>query len=69
MPCAPGKRCKPGSPIPLASLVTADPELLAYLPAASISELLDASQHLGDAPQRARRLAQALRQAVIVTEK
>jgi adenylosuccinate lyase len=58
-----------GQPNPLASLVTADPELLAYLPAASISELLDASQHLGDAPQRARRLAQALRQAVIVTEK
>ena len=53
-----------GQPGELAADVAADPGLLAYLPAEQLMALMEASHHLGDAPQRARLLAQALRQAV-----
>jgi adenylosuccinate lyase len=51
-----------GSPNNLAESVTADAAFQSYLPAHSLRSLLDARQHLGDAPQRARALAAVLRQ-------
>ncbi len=53
-----------GHPGDLALRVTGDPALQAYLPAETLAALMDASHHLGDAPQRARLLAQSLRQAI-----
>jgi adenylosuccinate lyase len=50
-----------GDPNPLAALIAADPDLLAYLPADELGELMDAGQYVGDAPQRARSLAVQLR--------
>jgi adenylosuccinate lyase len=48
----------------LADRLAADPDLLQYLPEAEIHLLMDASQYVGDAPQRARSLASQIRQAV-----
>jgi adenylosuccinate lyase len=42
-----------GEPNPLATLLTADPLLIALLPTLEIAALLDASEHVGDAPLRA----------------
>ena len=49
-----------GTSNPLEELLTADAELLVYLPAEEIVCLLDASTHLGDAPQRALALAEQI---------
>jgi adenylosuccinate lyase len=46
-----------GQPNPLTDRLAADPDLLLYLPEAEIRLLMDASQYVGDAPQRARSLA------------
>ncbi len=53
-----------GEPNPLAARLAADPALLAYLPAARLGELMDASHHLGDAPQRARALARQVQMMI-----
>jgi adenylosuccinate lyase len=53
-----------GRPHNLIESLAADPDLLRYLPAAEIRALMDASQHLGDAPQRARQVAAAVRAAL-----
>jgi adenylosuccinate lyase len=50
-----------GRPNPLADLLVADPEVLRYLPADRVRDLLDAAGHIGDAPERARRMAAAIR--------
>jgi len=50
-------------PNPLAGLLASDPELQHYLPEERIRGLLDASEYAGDAPQRARGLAKAIRAA------
>jgi adenylosuccinate lyase len=42
---------------PLVELLAGDPDLARYVAPAEISRLLDASRHVGDAPQRARLLA------------
>lgn len=52
-----------GLPNPLVELVVADPGLQAYLPAAELRQLMDASVHLGDAPARALTLAALARSA------
>ncbi len=44
-------------PNPLGQLVANDPELLKYLSANELNELMDARQHIGDSPQRALQLA------------
>ena len=49
-----------GQPNPLADLLANDPRILALVPATRVRQLLDASTHVGDAPIRARRLAQAI---------
>ena len=53
-----------GRPNPLVGVLTVDSVLLRYLPAVRIRELLDASQYVGDAPERAREMASAIRRAV-----
>jgi adenylosuccinate lyase len=50
-----------GQPNPLRELLLGDPEFLHYLPAADLEARLDARQHLGDAPQRARKFAELVR--------
>ncbi len=50
-----------GEPNPLADLLTADPQVLRYLPAGRVRDLLDATNHVGDAPERARQMADAMR--------
>jgi adenylosuccinate lyase len=45
---------------PLVDLLGGDPDLARYLAPAEMSRLLDASRHVGDAPQRARLLAEEI---------
>jgi adenylosuccinate lyase len=49
---------------PLPDLLASDPAILAILPAGRVRDLLDASDYVGDAPQRARELATQIRQAL-----
>jgi adenylosuccinate lyase len=51
-------------PNPLAHRIASDPLFRDYLSEAELLDLMDASHHLGDAPQRARRFAADLRQAL-----
>ncbi len=53
-----------GQPNPLAGLIARDPEFLQYLPLDALQSLMDASHHLGDAPQRARALAEQIRSSL-----
>ena len=48
---------------PLADLLSSDPAILGYLPVETVRTLLDATQYVGDAPQRARDMAVRIRQA------
>jgi adenylosuccinate lyase len=50
-----------GQPNPLADRLAADPGLQQYLPETELRRLMDASQYVGDAPQRARSLAARIR--------
>ena len=45
---------------PLADHLSADEELLRYLSAGEVRALLDSSEHLGDAPERARAFVRRL---------
>jgi adenylosuccinate lyase len=53
-----------GEPNPLADRLAADPEVLKYVDADRVQELLDATGHVGDAPQRARQMAKTIREAL-----
>jgi adenylosuccinate lyase len=53
-----------GEPNPLPELICQDHELLAYLSESALHDLLVVTHHLGNAPQRARRLAETIRQAL-----
>jgi adenylosuccinate lyase len=53
-----------GGPNPLADRLVADAEVLRYLPAERVRALLDASDYVGDAPERARQVAAAIRERV-----
>jgi adenylosuccinate lyase len=50
-----------GKPNQLAELISHDPEITRYLPADELCQLLDVSGYLGDAPQRARQMAETIR--------
>ncbi len=50
-------------PNPLADLLATDPMLTAHIPAETIRSLMDASHYTGDAPYRAREMAEAIRAA------
>jgi adenylosuccinate lyase len=49
-----------GEENPLVERLAADPQLAGYLAPSEIRRLMDASHHVGDAPQRARHLAEAI---------
>jgi adenylosuccinate lyase len=53
-----------GQPNPLTENLSQDAELLRFLPAEELRSLMDASRYLGDAMQRARRMAEEIRQAL-----
>ncbi len=53
-----------GEPNPLTERLATDPEVLKYLPAERVRELLDAGDHIGDAPERAREMAALIREAL-----
>ncbi len=53
-----------GEPNPLADRLAADAAILTYLSAPRVREILNVRNYIGDAPQRARRLAEAIRRAV-----
>ncbi len=53
-----------GTPNPLADRLAADPEVLRYVDANRVRELLDATAHVGDAAERARRMAETIREAL-----
>jgi adenylosuccinate lyase len=60
---------RPSSPNPLPKLLASDPQILAFLSADQVRALLDAEDYVGDAPERARNMATAIRQALdTVTE-
>ncbi len=49
-----------GQANPLPDRLSADPEILRYLPEERVRELLDAEEHIGDAPARAREAASTI---------
>ncbi|CAN5659070.1 adenylosuccinate lyase [soil metagenome] len=53
-----------GQPNPLADLLAHDARITRYVAADAIPEMLDASEHIGDAPERARLLAAEIRRTV-----
>ena len=53
-----------GQPNPLVDNLLADPRIAALLPPERAHSLLDASAYVGDAPQRARNIAAAIRAAI-----
>lgn len=58
------KTVQAGEPNPLADQLAGDPHILGYLPERDVRALLDATGHVGDAPERARRVAAAVREVV-----
>jgi adenylosuccinate lyase len=53
-----------GEPNPLADRLAADPEVLRYVDAGRARELLDVTGHVGDAPERARQMADTIRETL-----
>ncbi|HSQ27291.1 MAG TPA: adenylosuccinate lyase [Anaerolineales bacterium] len=53
-----------GQPNPLLSLLEQDEQIIGYLSVVQVQALMDASQHIGDAPLRARDLAKSIRSAL-----
>ena len=53
-----------GQPNPLVDNLLADPRISALVPPELANSLLDASAYVGDAPQRARNIAAAIRAAI-----
>ncbi|MEZ4864577.1 MAG: adenylosuccinate lyase [Caldilineaceae bacterium] len=53
-----------GQSNPLPELLAADPRITDYVSAAAVPDLLDATEHVGDAPTRALALAAAIRKEV-----
>ena len=53
-----------GNPNPLAARLAAETKLTAYLAPAQLIALLDASHYVGDAPERARQVAQEIKAAL-----
>lgn len=57
-----------GQANPLRDLILNDPRLMDYVPADKVDDLLDATHHVGDAPERTRRLAALIRAEIGVKE-
>jgi adenylosuccinate lyase len=57
-----------GEDNPLAEYLASDPVIQRYLNGSELHDLMDANSYLGDAPQRARLLADTIMDAVLQTE-
>jgi len=55
-----------GQPNPMATLLAADARITDFVPAATVPALLDATEHVGDATERALAIVDQIRSAVIV---
>jgi adenylosuccinate lyase len=55
-----------GQSNPLADRLATEPEVLRLLPAGRVRALLDASGHIGDAPERARQMARQIREYLAI---
>jgi adenylosuccinate lyase len=53
-----------GKPNPLAELICQDPEIVRFLPTDDLFRLMDINHYLGDAPQRARKMAETIRSSL-----
>ena len=53
-----------GRPNPLPDRLSADPQIKAYLPPDRVRSLLKAADYVGDAPERAREMAERIKQSV-----
>jgi len=53
-----------GQPNPLGKLLAADARITQHIDAATVTHLLDATDHVGDATERARLLAAEIRKAI-----
>lgn len=53
-----------GNPNPLGELISHDPEIVRFLPADELYHLMDINHYLGDAPQRARQMAETIRETL-----
>ncbi|MCB9459610.1 MAG: adenylosuccinate lyase [Anaerolineaceae bacterium] len=53
-----------GAPNNLADLLCSDERITQYVPAQQVTSLLDASSHIGDAPERARNMVDTIRQTL-----
>jgi len=62
------KALRDGEPNPLVDLVVAEPEFLRYLMVDDLRSLMDASGHIGDAPQRAKELAKQIRSTLEIND-
>ncbi|MEZ4680042.1 MAG: adenylosuccinate lyase [Caldilineaceae bacterium] len=56
-----------GQANPMAQLLAADPRITDFVPAATIPDMLDATEHVGDAPERSLRIAAQIEEMVEMT--
>jgi adenylosuccinate lyase len=56
-----------GKPNLLSELISHDPEITQYLPADELYQLMDVNRYLGDAPQRARKMAVIIRSTLVTS--
>ncbi len=54
-----------GAPNPLPERLAADPEVTRWVPPEALRRLMEVQGHIGDAPERARAMAQEIRRAVV----
>jgi adenylosuccinate lyase len=54
-----------GNSNPLSELISHDPEIIRYLPQNELSQLMDITRYHGDAPQRARQMAETIRNTLL----
>jgi adenylosuccinate lyase len=57
-----------GLPNPLRDLIAADERAMRYVAQDRLDDLLDATHHVGDAPERTRRLSALIRDEIGVKE-
>ena len=53
-----------GKPNPLVELISQDPEIVRFMPAEALNSIMDIHQYLGNAPQRARQMAETIRNSL-----
>jgi len=56
-----------GGTNPMVEAISEDEELLRFLPAAELRQLMEISQYTGDAPRRARRMAEEIQTAIVAS--